>query len=666
MTGIAKKAGLPFSEARYRPEIDGLRAIAVLAVIIHHGHFSLFGAPAVRNGYLGVDIFFVISGYLIGRFVFAELEKGTFSLLDFWLRRAKRILPALFGTLAGSLVFAVALLPPQALIDFAESLRACVFFVANIFFYRRTDYFAEPGDLTPLLHLWSLSVEEQFYLIFPLSLAVTWRYSRRAIPWLLGVAAAASLFLAIRAKGVDPAAAFYLFPYRAWELLVGAILAYLESKFGRPRSRLRAVAPLFGMLAIFTCFFLGWSLNTGSIVAVVGAVLIISGRDGPVSYILGHRALTGVGAISYSLYLLHQPLFAFARNYSLNNPGEGTFLLLSMLAILAAALSWRYVEQPWRTGSVSSKRFASVATIAGLALTCVAGVVVYKDGLPGRFDAEQLALLELRPERGLMSINGRTCTRRSVADACKIGDSNVSPSFAILGDSHAETLTIPLDRLLRQQSASALMYTNAGCPFIKNVAEQNGNSSCSQFVEEALAAIRKQKISRVIINDRSTAYILGTRFNNLEGGVEPGDPFPVAPLGFTGSNDERIQEVVAQLRRTIRQLLANGITIYYILPVPEVGWHVPKTLAKLVARGGAPLTTSLSVYLERHRLVLDLAKELSPDRMFIPIYPHLVFCHGDRCVTHEGDVVYYTDTDHLSLQGADKLISSAKKIVFPQ
>ena len=208
------------------------------------------------------------------------------------------------------------------------------------------------------------------------------------------------------------------------------------------------------------------------------------------------------------------------------------------------------------------------------------------------YSAEQAAMLDAHPERGVAFVDGRSC-RRPIAEACVIG-AKVTPTFAIVGDSHADTLTASLADMLAKRNIAAFIYTNPGCPFIVGVIQVGSSERCDHMTDHVLDALLQHRIKNIIINDRSTAYIAGTRFDNLEGGLEPGAAFPFAPLNFSGSDSARQKAVLGAMRTTLRRLLDEGITIYHVLPIPEVGWHVPRTLAKLSARHSLPITTSLN------------------------------------------------------------------------
>jgi hypothetical protein len=211
--------------------------------------------------------------------------------------------------------------------------------------------------------------------------------------------------------------------------------------------------------------------------------------------------------------------------------------------------------------------------------------------------------------------------------------------------------------MLKNMSLAAYVYTYPGCPFIAGVESVERKVACAKFAEQVIEALRAHRITSVIVNDRSTAYISGTGFDNGEGGIESGAIAAIRPIGFTGNEVDRMAGSATALRETLMRLLDMGITVYYVLPVPEVGWHVPRTLAKLIAQNKLPLTTSLSTYLQRNRIVLDITRDLGNRHRFIPIYPHKILCGNDtgRCYTHSAGSVYYTDTDHLSRDGAEKL-----------
>ncbi|WP_369722505.1 acyltransferase family protein [Bradyrhizobium sp. LLZ17] len=653
---------------RYRPEIDGLRGIAVLAVVLFHANFGSSNAYALQGGYLGVDIFFVISGYLTGVLVLTDLRRQTFSLRDFYIRRARRILPALFLVLTVTLCLALLILVPQPLVDFSRSLVASIFFAANIFFWWRIDYFSEPGELTPLLHLWSLAVEEQFYLLFPPMLLLVWRCGRQATLCLMIVATASSILLAFHNGAVDAAGTFYFLYYRAWQFLIGAVLAKMRADHRDSRHPFGAVLPVIGLgLVLCSLVLLGsrGAIGMGSITVVIGTSLIIVGDRGPAFWLLTRRPLVWIGLISYSLYLWHQPILALGRSYLVNAPGGSTLTLLLSASFALAFLSWRYVEQPFRHAAINREQLAASAILTVVMLVAAGLSSLLTGGFPGRYSQVQQHLLEITPERGIAYVEGRTCTRRAIVDACIIGRPGTKPHFAVLGDSHAETLTGPLSDLLNRNSASAYVYTDAGCPFIIGVVEQNSNSHCDEYNNDAFQALKANQVSDVIISDRSTAYMLGTRFDNQEGGIEPGLPFPVAPVGFRGDDHARTLAVASQLRETLRRLAENNIVVYYVLPVPEVGWNVPRTLVKLIAQGHLPLTTSLAVYLKRNEKVFDILNEFKDNPKIIPIYPHKTFCSAvsGRCATHENDEIFYTDTDHLSRQGAEKLVAATAKII---
>ena len=309
---------------RYRPEIDSLRAISVLAVIIYHAKINILGYAFLPGGYLGVDIFFVISGYLITSIIFKELNNhNKFSFKNFYLKRARRILPALLFLLFCSIPLAWFSLLPSAFIDFAKSIYFSIGFSSNFYFYLTgLEYGAVSGLLKPLLHTWSLSVEEQFYILFPITIIFIYKFFRKYLLLFLVVFFILSFFMHLTMSKEFPSLTFYFLHTRIWELIAGSILAYLEVKFGcRSRNKvLNSFMPIIGLILIsFSILFFDSNIFNPSILillTIIGTCILIwfSNDNNLVKKILSHKLFVSIGLISYSLYLWHYPIFSFAKS----------------------------------------------------------------------------------------------------------------------------------------------------------------------------------------------------------------------------------------------------------------------------------------------------------------------------------------------------------------
>ncbi|WP_296642246.1 acyltransferase family protein [Roseinatronobacter sp.] len=370
----------------YRPEIDGLRAIAIVPVVFFHAGFTLF-----QGGFVGVDVFFVISGYLITSIILRDLEQGQFTFRQFFERRARRILPALFLVMAVCIPVAYWLLLPPAFKDFAETAAAVALFLSNILFIDRLDYFAPAAEFNPLLHTWSLAVEEQFYLIFPPIVLLAWRLGgKRAAFWTSLVLLLCSFALSEAAWRIKPAQSFFFFPTRAWELLAGALCAFaLSSTAIRTRLHalprmLREAVGIAGFGAILAAIFLYDKSvlfpSYATLLPVCGVVALILFCDAGtvLGRVLGWRGLVAVGLVSYSAYLWHQPLFAFTRIYLGAEPALHVMLLLCALVFVLAALSWFLVERPFRHHGQGRARFLPQRKVLFAAvLSCMAGFVAF-------------------------------------------------------------------------------------------------------------------------------------------------------------------------------------------------------------------------------------------------------------------------------------------------
>ncbi|MEO0326999.1 MAG: acyltransferase family protein [Pseudomonadota bacterium] len=351
---------------KYRAEIDGLRALAVVPVILFHAGFELFS-----GGFVGVDVFFVISGYLITTILIEDIANDRFSLVKFYERRARRILPALFFVMLVCIPFAWMWMLPNQIKDFSQSIIAVSLFASNILFWKESDYFDASAEEKPLLHTWSLAVEEQYYLLFPIFLLLVWRFGRNRVFWMIVVMAAISLMLSEWGWRNRPTANFYLAPTRAWELFAGSIAAFIVQKRGVQSNNLLS---LLGLTAVVFAIF-AYDETTPfpslyTMVPVVGVVLLVlfANQETFVARLLSTKAFVGIGLISYSAYLWHQPLFAFARIKLLEHPSQYLMGFLSLASIVLAVGSWRYIEKPFRDSSrVNRKTVFTVSAVFAVA-----------------------------------------------------------------------------------------------------------------------------------------------------------------------------------------------------------------------------------------------------------------------------------------------------------
>ncbi|MGI4851677.1 MAG: acyltransferase family protein [Janthinobacterium lividum] len=384
---------------KYRPEIDGLRSIAIIAVILYHAEFVFSGFRLLKGGFIGVDVFFVISGYLITSIILRDMNEGNFSFAKFYERRARRILPALFAVILVSIPFSWMYMLPKAVKEYTGSILTTLVSSSNIWFWREESYWAESSALKPFLHTWSLSVEEQFYLIFPITLLLLWKFLRSYITPVLTLVLLLSLQLVHFGNSHFPGATFFLLPTRGWELLAGSILANLELEKGRlSHPFLDNTMPAIGLFLIYNAiiFFNDEMLYSYiTILPILGTMLIIwfCKKGELISDILGSKPFVAVGLISYSLYLWHQPIFAFARIKSMMSSDHQKVGLI-VLSIILAILTYFFIEKPMRNAKkVSLKKLVIFLSTFAVILVLPLGYAFKNNGLWGRFKDWQLNVI---------------------------------------------------------------------------------------------------------------------------------------------------------------------------------------------------------------------------------------------------------------------------------
>lgn len=473
-TSVSPRANSgPTQSLHYRPDIDGLRAIAVLSVLAYHLRMGLFS-----GGFVGVDIFFVISGYLISAVILKDISAGKFSIAGFYERRVRRIFPALIATLLGASVLAYLFFLPAELMSFAKSLLAALFSVSNFYFWKHSGYFSAPVETMPLVHTWSLAVEEQFYVFLPVFLVLAHRYFPRKIRFSVMLIAVLSFAMSAVGAFRDPTATFYLPHTRAWELMLGVLIS-LEAfpTISQPWRRNLAAGGGLGLicLAVFAYSPATPFPGVAALAPCAGAALIIAaGRSGTslVGRILSLKPMVFIGLISYSLYLWHWPMIVFQGMES--SPVSGVSVRMAKLitigvSIVVATLSWKFVESPFRAGRLRMPRSllfkgaaAAAAAVAAVGITAI----LYK-GFPSRYPSNAIQVASYLDYDSAKYFRDGSCF---ISSGYKYGDYNFSeclredPSkknYLLFGDSHAAHLWYGLSTSLR--GVNVLQATASGC-----------------------------------------------------------------------------------------------------------------------------------------------------------------------------------------------------------
>jgi peptidoglycan/LPS O-acetylase OafA/YrhL len=612
---------------KYRSEIDGLRALAVIPVIFFHAGYSWFS-----GGYVGVDVFFVISGYLITSLLIEDINNDRFSLIDFYERRARRILPALFLVMLACLPFAWLTLLPDQMESFSKSLIAVSWFVSNMLFWKESGYFESASDEKPLLHTWSLSVEEQFYIFFPFILLIVFKYRRKNSAVWIFMIALGSYFLSHFMARVDTSANFYLFLTRAWELLVGSSIALMLKKYGLKESNIFSILGIFALIFSITVYdetLLFPSLYT--LLPVLGTALILctSGQSTLVGRILKFKGFVYIGLLSYSAYLWHQPIFAFLRVVSLDEVSHAVMPFAISITFVLAYISWKYIEQPFRgKDKIFERKGVFVSSGIGILLFSLIGIVGDRtNGFMMRLNEEQQKIVsyekydaESQFRQGICFLDKRESSKDFDVE-CVIDNKN---GYFVWGDSHAAALAsgmIANGLIVSQRTAS-------GCPPILNkVIEYPSRPYCEEI----------NKSNFELIKNSNQPVVLHANWSLYKG------------------------DVVEEFSETIQLLRKGGVkNIIVVGSVPKFEPELPKIL----------LNSNLLLNSEHSiewsdKTISDIDRKLEAQMSILGVKyksPLDVLCKdGESCkVVVDENGEYFPiawDYGHLTLEGAKYLSS---------
>jgi peptidoglycan/LPS O-acetylase OafA/YrhL len=651
---------------KYRADIDGLRSLAIIPVLMFHAHVPFFG-----GGYVGVDVFFVISGFLITSILMRDIEAGNFSIATFYERRVRRIFPALFCVMLVTMAAGALMLLPDDFNDLGKSLFASAMFGANWYFMADTGYFAGPADTKPLLHMWSLAVEEQYYILFPLYLYWVMRHARnlaKPLTWLLLALSFAGCVYVL--NGLERSNwAFFSTPTRAWELLAGAMLALYPRHKPLPQ-------PLAETLALAGTALLGFAVfsytdhtvfpGLAAVPPVLGAALLIytgGFNKTLVSRVLASRPLVFTGLISYSLYLWHWPVIVMWHMKNLEGFTAMDRAGVIAVSVLLAILTWRFVERPFRAGKMQFKgaflwRGAIISVFCMLLFAGMGAGVALLDGLPQRYPAKIIEILAARDD----GVKDQTCTQLKSTPLdviCDIGDvSQAEPSFILWSDSHGDALVPAINIAAIKAGKRGVVFYRPGCvPLLDvwRVTYEEGRVPCDVYSADFKAYLEQHpNLKTVIMAGRWAQNYHSTRYKR-----EPGGPFFIQDAESLALSEKENGRVFKRgFRRALAFVHGLGRRIVIIAQVPETTWNMPEAAARQELEGrDLGLETQLKDYTARQAEVTKLFAESAKEYPITFVHPEKTLCgkKGPCRVFDDKGMPAYKDNNHLKASFAATL-----------
>jgi len=646
----------------YRRDIDGLRAVAVAAIVIHHAFPGL-----LPGGFVGVDVFFVISGFLITRLIAEAREAGTFSWGAFYLRRARRIIPAYLLVVLVTAALAVVIEMPRLLAMTGAATAASGLFAANILFTQTAGYFAPGAQQNPLLHLWSLGVEEQFYLVWPALIALlSWKPLRRMRATLALLLLMASLVLAQILVGSGATTwAFFGLPTRVWEFLAGGVLALGLVKPPGDRATANLAGVIGGLMIAGSLALLNEASAFPGLSAVpvcLGTALLIWSGLGarPGLAVLRLAPVVGLGQVSYSLYLWHWPLLVLAADIAQQPLTTVQRLGLVALSLALAVVTWKLIEQPFRRGPVERPWRRLGVRLLPLLVPMAAGAVLFlSHGLPQRLSPAAKALAEL--EETDVNPARKACfekARTAKPDDCRFGAEPGSAGDDVLvwGDSHADALTPGVVEWAAPRGWSVREVARGGCPPLVGVNVRTMyrfKLECAAAADQAMALIASdRKLKLVVLMGRWPLYRDAPPFYDVNS--------PRVTMEVIGQPGKR-QRVSTALKATLDAIARRrpDVRVLVIGPFPELTLGAPECLAQQKQLGGRPgvcASVAADLPLSRALPAEDALRAAVQDRPNVAVvFPSETLCRNGRCLAMmDGEPIYFDD-DHLSASGARRL-----------
>lgn len=648
---------------KYRPDIDGLRAIAILSVVVFHAF-----PEYLRGGFIGVDVFFVISGYLISTIIFENLDQGTFSFSEFYARRIRRIFPALILVLFASVIFGWFVLLADEYKQLGKHIAVGSGFFSNIVLWQEAGYFDNLADTKPLLHLWSLGIEEQFYAVWPLLLWLAWK-SKFNLLKIAILAAMLSFVLNLLGVREDAVSTFYLPQTRFWELLSGSVLSwfFLHKKHLLKQSSSKAslsntalnVISFVGMLLLLYGFF---RINKGlsfpgkwALVPVLGSVLIIySGQNSWVNrVVLSNKIAIWFGTVSFPLYLWHWPLLSFSRIYLGETPAESIRIAIVIFSIFLAWLTCEFIERKFRFGNKNKEKLAVL--VALMAIIGAVGFLIYRsDGLPTRPYNQKLA-----PYKDSMKVSDKKAQCFDIPYAykkngswfCSLGARGDRVNYFAYGDSHALSLLPALERFASNYHVGVNFAGSSGCPSLLGIQSMRGESdlekfNCKALNERVFNFVKTEGIKNVVLISRWT-YYMGSISRPLEFNLVAKDekhPF---------DRESSMKDILWAMQNTVSRYKRIGVNVIFVEDNPQQKFEPKDVLRR--GNGNDSIYFSLSVSRKEHEANQKIANEAIKNVNTTFINFDDVLCNKNVCPLVNNSRFIYSDDDHLSVNGANRI-----------
>ena len=641
--------------SNFRYDINGLRAYAVALVVLFH-----FGIAGFSGGFIGVDIFFVISGFLMTQIIVSGLEKNSFSFLKFYISRANRIIPPLVVL---SLIIGIIgwfTLTPQELKDYGKHASTSLSFISNIQYFRESGYFNTDSHEKLLLHTWSLSVEWQFYIILPIFLFIIIYFTKKRfiLNLIFSTVLIASLFLSIIITKSHPTAAFFLLPTRAWEMMAGGLiyLFFQKTQFSKSKSTFLEISG-FILIALSVMFFSDktpWP-SYNALIPVIGTFLILLTSNNN-SIFTKNKVIQFIGTTSYSIYLWHWPI-VFYLSYIEKSKDPIYIIIAILLSIFIGWLSFKFIEVPARLFLSKCNIFKNyLITLIYLTFSIIIFIIFYvKDGIPNRLP------------QNINKIAAQTNNKNPLMQKCHIGQGTDVPEckygngdvrLIVLGDSHAAAMIRSTEKTLPHNS-SVLDWTYSGCPTVENIKKVNSpNFQCGAVISNFLEKLHVYP---------NTPILVINRLNVLFHGAPDGDSDLSKPIRYINTpmssyNNEYYNTMKQAYVSTLCKFSKNN-PVFVTRPTPEFPKSIPKALAhKAIINSETRMSISKADYMQRSKLAYEAQDEAAEKCGVKILETKDFFCDNNYCYPDKNGIPLYFDDDHLSIYGADQLIPLFRKI----